>query len=416
MKRIFYCAMFVLVPALSFAAEKFDLEVYATRFDSIPIGVVNFKPAPDNKGTLRENFPWDILANNLDFSGRFGVVQRPEFDSAFFHDRGIGIYVDGTYKLDGQSIQIECVLRDVGTRTPLITKRYRGDLKFLRNMVHRYSNELVELLFSDKGIFETRILYVKQEGQNKNIAIMDFDGHNRSKLTNNNTINIFPVFADKSTVLWTSYQRGKPDIYRGSIAEGTSKIFLQGKAMLVSPDVSPVDGTVAYASSQTGSLNIFVCAPDGSRPRQLTFSRGIDTAPNWSPNGYQIAFTSDRGGGPQIYVMDATGSNQRRVTFEGRYNDTPAWSPKGDKIAYSSQGEHFQFNIWTVSPDGSDPKKVSDLPGTSENPTWSPDGRLIGFINTHGGRSDFYTVKPDGTRLRKVTNTGDIRMSRWSGY
>ena len=330
MKRFFYSVMFVLLPALSFAADKFDLEVYASRFDSIPIGVVNFKSTNENR--VRENFPWDVLANNLDFSGRFGVVQRAEFDSAFFHERGIGIYVDGEYTIEGTNIHIVCVLKEVGTQMPLITKRYRGEVKFLRNMIHRYSNELVDMLFSERGIFETRILYVRQEGQNKNIAIMDFDGHNKSRLTNNNTINIFPAFADKGTVVWTSYQRGKPDIYRGSIMDGTSRIFLQGSAMLVSPHVSPIDGTVAYASSQTGSLNIFVCAPDGTRPRQLTFTQGINTAPNWSPNGYQIAFTSDRGGGPQIYVMDAAGANQRRVTFEGRYNDTPAWSPRGDKI------------------------------------------------------------------------------------
>lgn len=413
-KKFFVCMAFVFLPALVFAAEKFDLEVYATQFDSIPIGVVNFKSTNENR--LKENFPWDVLANNLDFSGRFGVSQRAEFDSAYFHGRGIGVYVDGEYTLDGDRIQVLCVLRDVGTRTQLISKRYSGEVKFLRSMIHRYSNELVDMLFSEKGIFETRVLYVRQEGQNKNIAIMDFDGHSRSRLTNNKTINIFPVFADKSTVLWTSYQRGKPDIYKGSITGGTSKVFLQGKGMMVSPDVSPIDGTVAYASSQTGTLNIFVCAPDGSKPRQLTFNRSINTAPNWSPNGYQIAFTSDRGGGPQIYIMDATGSNQRRVTFEGRYNDAPAWSPKGDKIAYTSQGDNSQFNIWTVSPDGSDAKMVANPSGLNETPTWSPDGRLIGFINTKGGKSDFYVVRHDGERLRKVTTSGDVRMPRWSGF
>jgi TolB protein len=282
-------------------------------------------------------------------------------------------------------------------------------------MVHRYCNELVETLFAEKGFFESRIFYVKNEGDKKNIAIMDFDGHNRSMLTNNNTINLFPVFVDQSTVLWTSYQRGKPDIYRGSITEGTSRMFIEGPAMLVSPDVSPLDGMVAYASSQTGTLNIFVCAPDGTRPRQLTFSRGIDTAPNWSPNGYQIAFTSDRAGGPQIYIMDATGANQRRVTFEGRYNDTPVWSPRGDRIAYAARDEG-QFNIWVVSPDGSDARMVANPTGMNENPTWSPDGSLIAFINTIGGRSDLYIVRSDGSRLRRVTTSGDVRMPRWSRF
>ena len=406
--------MFVLVPALTHASERFDLDVYASRFDSIPIGIVNFRPTSAN--IIRENFPWDIIANNLDFSGRFGVVQRPEFDRAFFHERGIGVFVDGQYTLDGNNILLECVLRDVETGTPLITKRYRGELKFLRNMVHRYSNELVEMLFSERGIFESRILYVIAQGQDKNIGIMDFDGHNRSKLTNDSHINIFPTFADKSTVLWASYQRGRPDIFRGSIAEGKSRIFISDNALTVSPDVSPIDGRIAFASSRAGTLNIYTAAQDGTRLRQLTFNRGIDTAPSWSPNGYQIAFTSDRGGGPQIYIMDSEGANQRRVTFEGRYNDTPAWSPRGDRIAYASQGENYQFNIWTVAPDGSDPKMVANLPGTNENPTWSPDGNLIGFVNTRGGKSDLYIVRPDGTRLRRVTSTGDIRMPRWSNF
>jgi len=406
--------MFVLVPAVVSAAEKFDLEGYASRFDSIPIGVVAFKST--NGNMLKENFPWDIIENNLDICGKFGVVARQEFDSAFFAERGIGIYVDGQYTLDGNTVLLECSLRDVATRSQLVGKRYKGDVKALRNMVHRYSNEMVEMLFGDKGFFESRILYVKTEGTKKNIAIMDFDGHNRSKLTNDNIINIFPTFADKSTVLWASYAHGKPEIYRGSITAGSSKLFISDKAMVVSPDVSSIDGTIAFASSQSGSLNIYTCAADGSRRHQLTFSKGTDTAPSWSPNGYQIAFTSDRAGGPQIYIMDATGSNQRRVTFEGRYNDAPAWSPKGDKIAYASQGENFQFNIWTVSPDGSDAKMVANLPGLSESPTWSPDGTLIAFINTNGGRSDLYVVKHDGTRLRKITNTGDIKMPKWSPF
>ncbi|MDR0330551.1 MAG: hypothetical protein LBH93_02425 [Chitinispirillales bacterium] len=417
MKKIFFAALMVLVPALAGAAEKFDLEGYASRFDSIPIGVIKFKPT--NANLLKENFPWDIIENNLDLSGKFGVVALPEFDSASLAKRGIGVYVDGKYTLeaDGKTVLIECYLRDVATRSLLVGKKYKGELKALRNMVHRYSNELVELLFSDRGIFESRILYVRAEGARKNIGIMDFDGHNRARLTNDNIINIFPTFADKSTVLWTSYQRGKPDIYRGSITAGTSKIFIQEKAMVVSPDVSTIDGTIAYASSQSGSLNVYTCSPDGSKKRQLTFSRGgIDTAPSWSPNGYQIAFTSDRGGGPQIYVMDATGSNQRRVTFEGRYNDTPAWSPKGDKIAYASLGDNYQYNIWTVSPDGNDAKMVANLPGANENPTWSPDGTLIAFVNTAGGRSDMYIVKHDGTRLRRITKTGDVRMPKWSHF
>ncbi|MDR0305521.1 MAG: hypothetical protein LBI42_01655 [Chitinispirillales bacterium] len=398
----------------SFAAEKFNLEVYASRFDSIPIGVVDFKST--NRLTINENIPWEIIANNLDFCGKFNVVKSPTFDSALFVSKDAGIYIDGEYTVTGSNIVITCNLRDVAARSLIISKKYQGDLKYIRSMVHRYSNELVEMLFGDRGIFESRVLFVKVEGTRKNIAIMDFDGFNQLKLTNNNTVNIFPTFADKSTVLWSSYQRGKPDIYKASIKDGSSKIFISGRTLQVSPNVSPIDGTVAYASSQAGKLDVYTCNADGANVRRLTFSSGIDTSPGWSPNGYQITFTSDRAGGPQIYVMDADGANQRRITFEGRYNDSPAWSPKGDRIAYASMAQGYRFNIWTVSPDGTNPKMVVSLPGSSENPTWAPDGSLIAFTNTQNGKSDLYVVRPDGTRLRKVTSSGDVRMPNWDKF
>ncbi|MDR2728331.1 MAG: DUF5050 domain-containing protein, partial [Chitinispirillales bacterium] len=321
---------------------------------------------------------------------------------------------DGEYTLQGNTVSITCNLRDAAARSLIFSKKYQGELKHIRGMVHRYSNEVVEVLFGDRGFFESRILYVKTDGTRKNIAIMDFDGFNRTQLTNNSVVNIFPAFADKSIVLWSSYLRGKPDIYKGSITDGTSKIFISGRTLQVSPDVSPIDGTVAYASSQSGKLDIYTCNANGSNTRRLTFGSSIDTSPNWSPNGYQIAFTSDRAGGPQIYIMDADGANQRRITFEGRYNDSPAWSPKGDKIAYASMAQGYRFDIWTVSPDGSGAKKITDMQGSCESPTWSPDGSLIAFTNTNNGKSDLYVIKPDGTRLRKVTSSGDVKMPNWS--
>ncbi|KMQ52606.1 Tol-pal system protein TolB [Chitinispirillum alkaliphilum] len=406
--------LFLIFPFWISAQQRFDLEVYASRFDSIPIGVVGFESTNDIQ--VAQNAPWEVIASNLDFSGRFSVVSSEEYDSALFIDSGIGIYIDGKYTVEGDSITIECYLRDVETRSLIIGKKYSGEKRFLRNMAHRYSNEIVEMLFGDRGIFESKILFVRTEGARRNIAVMDFDGHNQKQLTNTNVINIFPKFEGKNGVIWTSYQRGKPDLFRGSIAKGTHEIFIYNRAMQVSPAISRIDGMIAFACSRRGNLDIYVCEPDGSNLRQLTFHRGIDTSPTWSPNGFRMAFTSDRAGGPQIYVMDADGANQKRITFESRYADAPAWSPRGDRIAYVSMGQSGKFDIWTVSPDGSDPFQVTDLPGSNEYPTWSPDGSLIAFTNIRGDRSDLYVVRPDGTRLRRVTSTGDVRMPDWSDF
>ncbi|MFW6245343.1 MAG: hypothetical protein ACOC36_05605, partial [Fibrobacterota bacterium] len=393
MKKLGSLIFCFLVPALCYAAESFDLEVYAIRFDSITIGVVDFISTNDQ--TMNRDETWKIIANDFDFSGKFNVVTSAAFDSVLFDTNNVGIYIDGDYTIEGDQIVVNCYLKDVATQNLIIGKKYKGDLKFARGMAHRYANEIVEMLFGDRGIFESKFVFIRVEGTNKNVVLMDFDGYNQVQLTKGNILNVFPAFSDKNTVLWSSYQRGKPDIYKGTLSDGSSKIFLYGRALHVSPDVSPIDGAVAYACSNTGSLDIYTCAPDGTNVKQLTFHYGIDTSPAWSPNGYQIAFTSDRAGSPQVYVMDSDGANQRRVTFESRYCDSPAWSPKGDKIAFASMGDGYKFDIWTVTPDGEETFKVTEISGSCENPTWSPDGSLIAFTRTIGGRSDLYVVKPD---------------------
>lgn len=396
-------------------AEKIDLEVYASKFDSIPVGIIDFRSTNGQQISDEEKQPWKIIASDLDFCGKFNVTSLGSYDSASFAQANVGIYIDGEYTLDGSQISVNCYLRDAVTKELIIGKKYKGEIKSIRTISHRYSNEIVEMLFGDRGIFLSRILYVNTAGNKKSIAVMDFDGHNSVTLTKNDVINIFPTFADAKNILWISYLRGKPDMYRGSIADGSSKIHIYSKAITTSPDVSPIDGTIAYGSSAKGNLDIYTCNPDGTNVRQLTVHYGVDTSPAWSPNGYQIAFTSDRSGNPQIYIMDADGANQRRLTFESKYCDSPVWSPKGDKIAFQSM-DNGKFDIWTIAPDGTGLTRVSDLSGNNEYPSYSPDGTLICFVNNSGGRSDLYVVKHDGTRLRRVTNNGNVKMPDWSDF
>jgi TolB protein len=409
-----FVSLFITGAVSLSSAEKFDLEVYASKFDSIPIGVTDFYST--NGKEIVENQPESVIAGDLDFSGRFHVVSKPSYDSAAFAAANAGIYIDGDYTIDGTSVILNCNLRDAVSKELIIGKKYKGEVRFLRNMVHRYCNEVVEMLFGDKGIFESRFVYVSASGINKNISVMDFDGFNAKTLTSNGVINIFPAFVSKASIIWTSYLKGRPNLYVGSIFDGSSKVFLSSRGIETSPDVSPIDGTIAYSSSKKGNLDIYTCNPDASGVKQLTVSYGVDTAPSWSPNGYQIAFTSDRAGNPQIFIMDADGANQHRITFDTKYADSPAWSPKGDKIAFMSMNAQSRFDIWVVNTDGTNAMKITSIPGSSENPTWAPDGSLIAFTNSAGGKSNLFVVKPDGSRVRQVTTNGNIKMPDWSGY
>jgi len=397
----------------SLQAEKINLEIYASRFDSIPIGIVDFKPRPSGR-ELTANQPWEVIANDFDYSGRFQVTKQKAFDSAAFAAKGIGIYIDGEYLAadDGQ-VSFSAMVKDAGTGEPIFTKEYQCGMAGLRKAAHRFSNENYELLFGEAGVFESRILYVRSNQGKKSIAVMDCDGYGAARLTDDKTLHLFPVFADSATMVFTSYQRGKPDIYRCVIGEKTHTVIAASRGIQVSPAVSSIDNSLVYASSKGGSPDIYTCDLDGGNTRHLTVGGGVETAPCWSPSGYQIAYTSDRPGNPHIFIMDADGANQRRITRKSRYCDAPAWSPRGEKIAYVSMNEKGKLDIWTIAPDGSDERQVTTMHGHNESPVWSPNGMLIGFINRTGGRSDFYVMRPDGSRIKQVTATGDVIMPDW---
>jgi Tol biopolymer transport system component len=73
---------------------------------------------------------------------------------------------------------------------------------------------------------------------------------------------------------------------------------------------SPDGKNIAFASTRSGQSNIWICASDGSEPRQLTsLPPGGHTAgsPNWSPNGRWIAIDWRSPNSEASYVIDPLG-------------------------------------------------------------------------------------------------------------
>jgi len=408
-------AVSVLLMSTCSHAEKVNLESFAKNLDSIAIGVLPFTSSDNKTQTVLE--PEAIIAEDLGFSGRFSVSSIDKSDASQFKQKNIPLYIGGSYHVDGQSVTLSCYVRATDGDQKLMERKYEGSFETFRTMAHRFSNEVLHVIFSEQGDCESKILFVKDNGAVKNVMVMDYDGYNQRQLTFNNTLTIYPASADATSFMCTTFIRGHSDIARGSLTGGGLHILTAActRASETSPAVSPIDGKIVFASSRTGNMDIFVCNADGSNVKQLTFNSSIETAPCWSPNGSQIAFTSDRGGSPQIYVMDANGGNAHRITFEGGYQDSPAWSPKGDRIAYMSQS-NGEFNIWTINSDGSNPIQLTTNPGSNEYPSWSPNGRHIVFSNKKGKASNLYAIMADGTHLRKLTNNGNVKMPDWSPY
>jgi len=122
-----------------------------------------------------------------------------------------------------------------------------------------------------------------------------------------------------------------------------------------------------------------------------------------------------------LMAAAATGVSDT-VSLTSVRDSYPHLSPDGQRLLFHSNRNGRQA-IWNAGADGSDPRILFDDPAIGEDPggpVWSPDGRAIAFAMkprgaTDPNESEVYTMKSDGSRLRRLTNTpGDDSHPHWS--
>ena len=91
-----------------------------------------------------------------------------------------------------------------------------------------------------------------------------------------------------------------------------------------------------------------------------------------------IAFESFESGSSNIYTMDPDGSTIKQLT-NNKYNDSwPRWSPDGEKIVFVSD-RNGNNEIYIMNRDGSAQIRITEDAADDFCPVWSPDGSMIAF-------------------------------------
>jgi len=206
-----------------------------------------------------------------------------------------------------------------------------------------------------------------------------------------------------------------------------------------------------------GSRQILTMRPNGHGLTQITHGDGVRGLLDWSPDGRQLTFTLDD---CSIGFVDADGSNYRvlppedptSIPGENVCDGDSSFMPDGAHVIYDhydARTDTETFNTMrldgtdrhvlpitgvccdpNVSPDGTrvifhpgdGPLAVANLDGTGFRQLspdwqvgiksdWAPDGSRIVFWNTRVPEpedlTNVYTVKPDGTDLRQLTQFTD---------
>lgn len=229
-------------------------------------------------------------------------------------------------------------------------------------------------------------------------------------------------------------------------------------------DVSPDGKTVAYVvttfAEDTNAIRkaIWLADVGTAAVRQLTSGEAQDSQPAWSPNGSRIAFVSTRHEDkPQVFVVPIEGGEARRVTTLPDGATSPIWAPdtsrlcvtspvKSDRQTVGGEKDWFEahekanstvprmrrqttiesrfdgrgyidhrFQLFIVDLDEPSPEPCLITSGDVDHiqATWSPSGDLIAYVANrqedvaHTFASDIWTMRPDGSEQRQLTN-GEI--------
>jgi TolB protein len=400
------------------AHAQLRIDIAGVGSNQIPVAIAAFADegvAPDQVSA--------IIRADLERSGMFKIIDAHQtisdganVDLAAFKSSGANALVVGSVsKLADGRFQIRYKLLDTVNQKQLSQLSDAVGGRATRLEGHRIADDVYEKLTGVRGIFSTRITYVKSNpGREYTLVVADADGANEQVAAHGREPIISPSWSpDGTKVAYVSFELKKPVIYVQDLVTGQRHVVANEKGNNSAPAWSPDGSKLALALSKTGNTQIFVVNADGSGMHRVSNSSGIDTEPQFSADGQSIYFTSDRSGGPQIYKMGANGGQATRVTFNGNYNISPRVSPDGKTLAWISQ-RSGGFSLYAMDLGSNQEQRLAD--GATE-PSFSPNGKYIMYATKGGGRTSLSVVSVDGRVKQNLsTQAGNIREPSWGPF
>ena len=223
-----------------------------------------------------------------------------------------------------------------------------------------------------------------------------------------------------------------PVRYEVSIIDGdgsNEKRLTNNSTDDTAPSLSPDGKKVVFVSERTGQSEIFVMNSDGSDQRRLTTNTAADWSPTWSPDGSQIFF--GRNWPDRVWVMNADGTGATNLSSGGyasEYGIQP--SPDGRYVAYD--GNKGAPGVPSVSGevvvgefvnDRINPPRVLDATNLTDNSQfrimdhfhcWFPDssGRFL-YSSTDPQGAQYYTNALRTLRVARLVDNGRGSVPRF---
>jgi TolB protein len=247
------------------------------------------------------------------------------------------------------------------------------------------------------------------------IYLQRVEGTAVTQLTSDDSDNAFPTFSpDGKEIAFCSTRNGTWNIYKMDTEGRNTVTVTTGAAQCVHPSYSPDGSQLVYSSLglRSNQWELWTVNLTTGEKRQI----GDGLFPSWSPSkdGDKIAFQRARQRGSRwfsLWTLDLVNGEPHRVTEVAVSSNaaivSPSWSPDGKQLVFATvldpnspakktaagptRGEQ---DIWIVSAEGGERRRITDGNGINLSPVWATDNRVY-FVSNRSGNEAVWSVRPE---------------------
>jgi len=217
--------------------------------------------------------------------------------------------------------------------------------------------------------------------------------------------------------IWSGAKDDNTDVYVRLVDGGNWVRLTDDPGDDVNPVWSPDGRTIAFYRSSPDGDGIFLVPALGGAERKLTgvwanrFGFGSHTWIHWSPDGNWLV-VSDKTSAEEpfsLFLLSPETGEKRRVTSPPASvvgDCSPAFSPDGKRLAFVRVISALVGEIYLVSVNGGEPKRLTFNGAGVSNLAWAPNGREIVFASRLGGKNRLYRIPVEGGAAEWLAATG----------
>lgn len=360
-------------------------------------------------------------------------------DYASWEKKGAHFIFTSYAQIKEDRLTLSYKVYDIFKKQTLIEESSDVWVSKIREYSHIVADKVYRSIKNKDSIFTKKIVFVSDRTSRgtdtkKELYIMDFDGHQKLRLTHHNSMVISPsVSPDNRKVLysliedkWAKSSQGRMhkiknvNLYEMTLNNRKYNLVSQisgiNSGAIYTEDPNHILLTLTY----TKNADIYRMNLQTKKVRRITSHYSDDVDPALNADGSIMTFLSARSGRAMIYTLDphAVEKDVKRISFVGRFNASPRFSPDGKEIVFSSWVDNL-FDIYKINADGKGLVRLTKNFGSNEEASFSSDGEFIIFtsqrvLSQSKAVQDVYIMNKEGEIIKKLTeNYGKCLTPRW---